>query len=161
MFFSTTTQPSPGLPAKRSGNGTGCGVLPDICEGNAEMPTEHAREPMQDDPLAAFLEALPAGIRQRVNRTDRFVALVHRAVNNGWTAKQLAAECTRSTTGVLNAAGLVAWRLEQAADHGPTTPSGQRRIPFCTPQCRDNAGWIEDDDGNPVRRCECRKGASA
>jgi hypothetical protein len=28
--------------------------------------------------------------------------------------------------------------------------------PFCSPECRDNAGWLLDADGRPLGRCRCR-----
>lgn len=100
------------------------------------------------DPVWAFITALPAGLKAQLNRTERLVALIHKAVHTqGWTVPQLVTEASRDTTGVLNAAAVVMYRLEQAAERGPATPTGAKRVHF---GCCEG-GWIYDDTGETPR----------
>jgi hypothetical protein len=29
--------------------------------------------------------------------------------------------------------------------------------PFCSTACRERYGWVEDANGDPIRKCECRE----
>jgi hypothetical protein len=113
------------------------------------------------DPFRVFVTALPANARTALHRTETVVAMVHAAIReHGWTAQQLAAECGRDLTDVANAGGLVTHRLRHAAGNPPAQRAsfGAKR-PFCTDECRQNAGWLLDPDTLlPLRPCPCRKG---
>lgn len=112
-----------------------------------------------DDPVRSFRLALGREMDARLNTTQAVVALVHAAVtNHGWTPKHLAEECSRDLGDVVNAGAVITERLRKAAAHPPV---GARaafgpKLPFCSPDCRDNQGWVLDDDRNPVDRCPCR-----
>ena len=119
--------------------------------------TEQTYDPAAD--LAQqFLAALPDGPRCQIHHTARVIALVHRAVrDHGWTVDQLVTECTRDLRGITNAGGLITFRLENAASGPPAAGSPLGRVvPFCSPECRDNAGWVLDSGGMPASRCPCR-----
>lgn len=113
---------------------------------------------VEADPVAAFRQALPPRVRDQLHHTARVTVLAYRAVNtHGWTPEQLAAECTRDTVHVINAAAVLMHRLEWCADHPPAKDSTPRRVPFCSPECRDNGGMILDPETRlPLRKCECR-----
>lgn len=105
--------------------------------------TEH-----DTDPVWAFVQALPAELRHNLNRTERFVALIHKAVHTqGWTVKQLVTEASRDTSGVLNAAAVVMYRLEQCAERPPGAVGKAKRVHF---GCCDG-GWIYPEDGEPIK----------
>lgn len=111
--------------------------------------------PDTTDPLRAFLDALPPHARHHVNRTARLTALVHAAVrDHGWTPQQLAQLCSHDLGS--NPGGVITFRLERDAVRPPAAPAGPRRLPFCSPECKDNAGWILDGNGRPINRCPCR-----
>jgi hypothetical protein len=96
--------------------------------------------------------------RRRLNTTQAVVALVHAAViNHGWTPRQLAQECGRDLADVVNAGAVITDRLRRAATHGPVQRGGVvPKRPFCSPDCRDNQGWILDAERRPLHRCQCR-----
>lgn len=109
------------------------------------------------DPVWLFLQALPARIRRDLNRTEALVVLIHTATRDqGWTPTKLAERCAGGNTGT-NPAGVVMYRLQHCAttpaDTGHDAPA---RIPFCSPECRDNAGWVLDEIGMPAKKCTCR-----
>lgn len=112
------------------------------------------------DPVWAFRQALGRDLDRRLNKTQAVAALIHAAVtNHGWTPKHLAAECSRDLEGVVNAGAVITDRLRRAATHPPVAHAAPTFGParaFCSTECRDNAGWVLDDDRNPVRRCPCR-----
>jgi hypothetical protein len=116
---------------------------------------------VDQDPVRAFRHALGRDLNTRLNTTQTVVALIHAAVtNHRWTPKQLADECGRDLADVISAGAVITERLRKAAQHPPVghghnTQLGPKR-PFCTAECRDNAGWVLDDDRNPIRRCACR-----
>lgn len=112
------------------------------------------------DPVWAFRQALGRDLDSRLNKTQAVAALIHAAVtNHAWKPAQLAAECARDLDGVVNAGAVITDRLRKAAAHPPiarATPSFGLARPFCTDECRDNAGWVLDEDRNIVGRCPCR-----
>ena len=113
--------------------------------------------PDELDPLHTFLRALPATSSRQLNRTTRLYTLVNTAVrDHGWTPRQLADHCARNHAGAVNHGAIVMHRLEDAATRGPLIDDGAKVIPFCSPQCRDNQGWITDDTGRLLRKCPCR-----
>lgn len=113
-----------------------------------------------DDPVRAFRQAIGRDLDNRLNTTQTVVGLIHAAVtNHGWTPKQLAEECGRDLADVINAGAVVTDRLRKAATHppvGPRAPGLGPTRPFCSPECRENAGWVLDSDRNPTHRCTCR-----
>jgi hypothetical protein len=111
------------------------------------------------DPVREWRELLPTNVRRQLHDTARATVLVARSIRvHGWTPATLAAECMRQHNGAVNPAGIVMHRLEWCADNPPVQPSGARRVPFCSPECRDNAGWILDPETLlPARPCNCRK----
>jgi hypothetical protein len=109
------------------------------------------------DPVWAFIHALPPHLSRHLNRTQRLVALIHVAAGHGWTTKQLVAEASRDQAGVVNAGALIMHRLERCAETPPPTPGQLRVLPFCSPECRDNAGWVLDAAGMPAKKCACRR----
>ena len=107
-----------------------------------------------------FRNLLPPQAARGLHDTQRAVVLVHRAIGtHGWTAAQLARECSRDLAGVANAGAVVTFRLEQCAEHAPPTSPGGATRPFCG---RCDHGWIyttpEDPDAPLTStRCECRR----
>lgn len=105
---------------------------------------------------ATLHAALPVRAQVHVTRTKKFDHDAAAAFDHGWTLEQLV---TRTTSGELgdNPGATITWRLEQCAENAPPSPAGTRGIPFCTPECRADAGWIlAADTGLPARRCPCR-----
>lgn len=108
------------------------------------------------DPVWQFVRALPPSIEHRLNRTQHLVALIHAATVRGWTPKQLAAEAARDQAGVVNTGAVVMHRLERCADTPPASTTAPRVLPFCSPDCADRRGFLEDDVGRPIGKCPCR-----
>jgi len=108
------------------------------------------------DPVWAFIHGLPPSLRHRLNRTQRLVALIHAANGHGWTTKQLVAEASRDQIGVVNTGALIMHRLEGCAEGPPPKIVAQRVIPFCSPDCAERRGFLEDDVGRPIGKCPCR-----
>ena len=115
------------------------------------------------DPVREFRDALPAALRAHLNITTAVVASIHTAVReHHWTPTHLAQEATRNLADVQNPAAVITDRLRRAAQHPPVghdTTSARRKPvarPFCSDDCRDRAGYIEDDHGHPIGRCPCR-----
>lgn len=116
----------------------------------------------------ALYAALPTRAQVHVTRTKRLDHLAAEAFARGWTLDQLV---TRLTTGDLgfSPGGTITHRLEQCAETAPPkTGSHGRIIPFCTPECRENGGWLLVTDFDSPRygyptgdKCPCRTGASA
>lgn len=103
-----------------------------------------------------FRTLLPYYANSGLHQTQRLAGLLYRAIQRGWTPATLARECGRDLAGVANAAAVVMWRLEQAADHDPPAKGASRaRMPLCG-ECED--GWLVDPKTRlPVKRCDCRK----
>lgn len=115
-----------------------------------------------EDPVWSFVRALPPRHANQLHRTERLVALVHQAAGKGWTAADLAARCTAGTDGTHNISGVLMHRLAQCAETPPVAEVGPVRLPFCSPECRARAGWLEDDEtGKPTGHCPCRTPATA
>lgn len=111
--------------------------------------------PDELDPLYAFLRALPPSSSRQLNRTVRLYTLVNAAVtDHGWTPRELAEHCSRNHAGAINHAGIVMHRLEDAATRGPKKRPASR--PFCSPECEQRRGLIEDDAGRLIGKCSCR-----
>jgi hypothetical protein len=109
------------------------------------------------DPFAAFRASLPPYLRGRVYDTQRGRTLIARAIHqHGWTVEQLAAECSRDLHGIRNAGGVVTFRLEHCAENPPPDRHAPRTLPFCSDECRERRGFIEDDTGRPIGKCPCR-----
>jgi len=120
----------------------------------------------EQDPVRAFRHALGHRLDAQLNTTHAVVALVHAAVtNHGWTPEQLAKECGRDLGDTYKPGGVITERLRKAATHPPIdrdhAPALGPKRPFCSPECRDNAGWVLDDDRHPIRRCDCRSSPCA
>jgi hypothetical protein len=104
---------------------------------------------------AVLFGALNSRAQIHVNRTARFDHLAAEAFNRGWHVDKLAHELIRGDLGN-NPGGVITSRLQRFATTQPATGHSVG-VPFCTPRCKDNAGWILDpEDGQPVGRCECR-----
>lgn len=102
------------------------------------------------DPVWAFVHALPPRVKAQLNRTERLVALVHRATRDqGWAPQQLAAECSRDHNNAINGAAIVMHRLEHAAENPPASQTGLRRVHF---GCCEG-GWLYDDDTGDATKC--------
>lgn len=113
------------------------------------------------DPIREFAYALPAAVRAHLNRTQTIVALIHAAIRDqDWTPQQLAAECARDLVGATNPGAIITDRLRKATQRPPAVqpaPAFGPPIPFCSDDCRDNAGWVIDQDtGALIGRCPCR-----
>jgi hypothetical protein len=113
-----------------------------------------AAEATTDDPVWSFLTALPPRIKRQLNRTERLVALVHRAVREqGWTPKQLADRCSHSNDSI-NPAGVVMYRLGWCADNPADLGSDGRRVHFGC--CEDGLIYhVPDDPTLPVTASKC------
>lgn len=106
----------------------------------------------------AFRDALPRHVRDQLHTTQTVAGTIHAAVrDHGWTVPQLVYECCRDLAGVANIGGLLTYRLEQCAQHGPPQPvtrTGLPVIPLCG-QCVD--GFVLDPQTLlPARKCPCR-----
>jgi hypothetical protein len=113
------------------------------------------------DPVAAFVQALPPRLRRDLNRTAALVSDIHQATRRGWTTQQLIDATTNNHGGATNHGGIIAHRLAtRCALVDPSTGEGitelDRRVPFCSDECRADAGWILNDLGLPVDKCSCR-----
>ena len=107
------------------------------------------------DAVAEFRRLLPAQVGRQLHDTQRLVALLARATDQGWTPKHLAQECGRDLGGVTNAPAVAMWRLEQAAAHPPPHQAAKTRQRLCG-RCED--GFLVDPGTRlPVERCECRR----
>ena len=106
-----------------------------------------------------FLQALPADLQRQLHQTAELVDNVHTAITaHGWTPTGLAHEAARNHAGANNPAALVIHRLRIAATRPPPrhAATGPPIVPFCSEECRNNAGWRLDHDGRPVDKCPCR-----
>ena len=108
------------------------------------------------DPLWSFLTALTPRVRARLRRTARLYTLVHAATSLGWTPQQLAAECCRDHGGAINTSGIVMFRLEHCAGHGPGEPAVAKVHDGCC-----EGGWIYDETTDPVTVTKCPGKADA
>lgn len=111
------------------------------------------------DTLAEFRRRLPPRVNRQLRDTIRVAILVNRAVHTmGWDVEALAAECVRDhDPKVRNPAGIVMHRLEWCAENEPPDRHRPKVLPFCSPDCRERGGLIEDPKtGLPVGKCECR-----
>jgi hypothetical protein len=106
----------------------------------------------------AFIERMPARARYQVNGSIRAKYYLHRALtDHGWTIEQLAQECSRDTADVRNLGGIVTHRLERCSQAAPSTKTALANRPFCSPDCEQRRGLIEDPKtGLPIGKCECR-----
>jgi hypothetical protein len=108
------------------------------------------------DLVADLRTKLPPHVARQLHDTQRLIALVGRAVNNGWTVPQLAHEATRDPNGAINLAALAMWRLERCAETSPPTRAEKARQPLCG-GCED--GFVVDPGTRlPIKRCNCREG---
>lgn len=115
----------------------------------------HSDYDPSQDVAHLFLRALDPHTRATVHHTARITVLVHRAVREqGWTVPQLVQRCTGNLGA--NPGGVITFRLEHCADNPPPLEQGARKVPFCSPECHENAGWVLDSAGMPVKRCPCR-----
>lgn len=103
---------------------------------------------------AVLHAALPVRAQIHITRTRKFDHDAAQAFARGWTVDVLADRISSGQLGD-NPGGVITSRLE---DCGRTDPpkEKQRGIPFCSPDCAERRGWLEDDDGNIVGRCPCR-----
>lgn len=118
-----------------------------------------AAEDTSADPVAQFVRALPVKMRARFNVTATVVSDIHKATARGWTTAQLIDVTTNNHGGAVNVGGIIAHRLHEkcAPNEAPTAVGVTAlRRPFCSPECKDNAGWVLDQQGTPLRRCPCR-----
>lgn len=114
----------------------------------------------EQDVVRQFRHHIGRDLDARLNTTQAVVALIHAATtNHGWTPKQLADECGRDLADVRNAGAVITERLRKAAQHPPVARAAKvpgALLPWCSPDCKARAGWIEDDTGRPIGRCPCR-----
>jgi hypothetical protein len=115
------------------------------------------------NPAGEFRAKLPRRFRDSLSNNQLIAAVIAAAIrDHGWTVDQLVAECTRDVADdVVNLGGLVTHRLRQAAQHPPVGSdhhaTSRAKQPFCSPECRDNAGWLLDPQTQlPTGRCPCR-----
>ena len=110
------------------------------------------------DVVRAFTDALPRHARGQLHMTQTVSGMIHAAVrDHGWTVKQLATECGRDLDGVLNAGGLITFRLDHASHHPPPVPPSRAGLPVI-PLCGHCVDGFELDPETllPARRCPCR-----
>lgn len=101
------------------------------------------------DPVWSFLRSLPDKVRTDLNRTEKLVAGIHRAVNDhGWTPAQLAAHCSKNLT-ARNPGGVIQSRLDRI--DGPPASDGESPFgPRVHHGCCEG-GWIYDDTSDTPR----------
>jgi len=102
-------------------------------------------------------ELATAGVQMRL--TSAVGYNLNRAITeHGWTIPQLVTECTRDLDTAANVAAVITDRIRIAATVAPAKPKAKisKGLPFCTDECRDNAGWILNADGQITGRCTCR-----
>lgn len=120
-----------------------------------------APDDLTGDPWLTFISLLHPRARASLNRTQAAVAAVHAATNHGWTPQLLAAECSRDLADVHNPGAVITDRLRKATQHPPVGTDHARRLPlarlpFCSLDCEDRAGWLENENGQITGRCPCR-----
>lgn len=109
------------------------------------------------DFVREFRHRLPDNINQQLQGSETLMVRAQKSALNGWTPTLLATECSRNIGGgVINPAAIVMSRLNWTAEHAPAKPHKPQARPFCSDQCRDQQGWIEDDNCNRIRKCDCR-----
>lgn len=116
-----------------------------------------AAEDTSADPVAAFVRALPAKMRARLNVTATVVSDIHKATARGWTTAQLIDVTTNNHGGAFNTGGIIAHRLHEkcAPNEPPDNVSSLPRRPLCG---RCEGGWVYDELADPPTqtRCPCR-----
>lgn len=106
---------------------------------------------------ATLYAALPPRAQVHIQRTRKFDHDAAQAFDRGWTLDQLTQRITAGDYGT-NPGGTIAWRLQDAAETDPPRDHKPGVLPFCSPECRDNAGWILDlETGLPTAKCPCRQ----
>lgn len=105
--------------------------------------------------------ALPTRAQVHVTRTKRLDHLAAQAFDRGWTLDQLVTRTTAGDLGV-NPGGVITSRLEWCAENPPPRRARKPKArPFCSPDCAERGGWIEDSKtGLPTEKCPCRTGES-
>lgn len=108
---------------------------------------------------AAFRAAIPDWLRGRLNPTETIERHITAAIGQGWTIRQLAAEVSRDLGTATTIGGTVTARLGKAAEYPPpnqASRTGLAKRPFCSDECRERAGLIEDAEGRVIGKCPCR-----
>lgn len=116
------------------------------------MTTAH-----RDDLADEFRAHLPAWAAHALWPTGKVAHLVSVAVSRGWTSERLAAEATAGLERHYRPGGVITARLERFSQQPPPASATQPAArPFCSPECEQRRGWIEDDRGRPIEKCHCR-----
>jgi hypothetical protein len=107
------------------------------------------------DPIHAFTQALPTHARHTRHLNQTLHAAIHAALRDGWTPQQLAHECARDLTSVVNAGAVITHRLRHAANNPPSTRASSLTV---TPLCGhcDNGWTLNPVTLLPESRCPCR-----
>ena len=114
-----------------------------------------------DPDVDAFFAALPAEF-ETVRPTNALRYNIRVALREkGWTVAQLVHEAQRDHNTGRNPAAIIHDRMKIAATINPpgTQTAKRKGIPFCSDECRQNAGWVLNADGLPDHRCPCRSAA--
>lgn len=109
---------------------------------------------------AEFGRLLPGNVRARVHPTAVIDGALKRAVDNGWTVRELAEECSRDLGTASNVGAIITSRLGNAANtvkRQPTKPLAT----WCGQCADDRFRWEVDAEDRPVRPCpRCSPGAN-
>lgn len=112
-----------------------------------------ANEP--DDRVVEFSARLSATARRDWQGGHLAHAHLIKALTGGWTAKQLAAECSKNLP-TSRAYAVIQSRLAWCAEHPPpAAPAGpaSKAVPWCG-QCDDEKfRWVVDGQGKPLQPC--------
>lgn len=111
----------------------------------------------RDERLAAarrLLEALPAPIRPGGRTVRALAPAVADALAAGWTPETLTARLTADLPATVRSVRAL---LTHRLDDLPPPPLAEEPRPALPPHCGDarcRGGWLEDENGLPVGRCE-------
>lgn len=113
---------------------------------------------VEDDPTREFAAGIPAWFR--LDLTQRLIANIAKAIENGWKMDDLILEATRNIPrSHANPGALVTYRVCRAVEHGPKQPDGPAMFIQPKPWCGDcdapGTRWIETVDGRLMRCPRC------
>lgn len=119
------------------------------------------------DLIRGFIEALNPGARAAIVDhigidSNRTVLISTAAREHGWTAPELAAECSRHHKAA-NLAALITWRLQRCADGTQSRPKPTVPPKFIQPKpwcrddlCQEQGRWrLHPETLAPIGHCEC------
>jgi hypothetical protein len=117
-----------------------------------EPYAELGGQPPTDDQVTEFVSRLSATARRNYQGGQVAHAHLVKALSLGWTAKQLAAECSKDLP-TSRAYAVIQSRLAWCAEHPPPTAPAGKAVPWCGKCSAATYRWIVDAEDRPLRPC--------